>query len=228
MQVYGAHLGIGNYRTSFYMLLTLGLVLDGLEAIRSFSSLGRQDRNCCEFDSFSEPAIARTVLKDEAERQLAAFTVCRELESNATVHVPSAATRAKPSAGECPFDRSEQLSPQRASIIASMEQLRRESQELKTDVDRKLLSVYYESEMWPEFLELYLQLLQDAPANGFVVEWTQVALSRGERCGRGNDVMQALERALASYPDSKTVRGLKSALEQWASAELQGRKVRKP
>jgi hypothetical protein len=101
----------------------------------------------------------------------------------------------------------------------ALEHLRQEIQDLKTDVNRKLLAVYSERGLGIEFLDRYLEFLREAPENPWVVSWAAYALVQAHRCGRSGEVVEALQHVILTHPEWKISRGLRAALEQWGPAD---------
>jgi hypothetical protein len=212
------------------VLLALALLCDlvapAWKKISFFGSSGIASNERCGLDSFSEPSVAMAILRAEADRLFDTYVQQRDRD------IPAKAVFAGRSVAESQefgtgrhsnYDASSGVESEKRVVapdtsIQSLEQLRREVQELKTDVDRKLLAIYSQRQSWPEFLNCYLEFLREAQQNSWAVEWAPCALVHSQSCGRTGEVVEALQHAILAHPDWKSARGLRTVLEQWGSA----------
>jgi hypothetical protein len=205
-------------RSGLYLLLLLAAVWqlagNGWGRVAFSRTADAGAGACCQLDSFSQPAIASALLKEEAERLRSACGECWDRERQA------AGRRREPhrSTGDgidaIAVYNGENPSRRHVSLIQSMEQLRREVKELKTDLNRKLLGVYSESGLWAGFLDRYLEFLQETPENRYVVDWAPCALVHAQECGRTTEVEEALEHAARISSNANITRGLRTALAE--------------
>jgi hypothetical protein len=209
-------------RITFYLifgLLVAGQVLgDLLKFVRSFKASGLADE-LAPFDSFSEPALAARVLKQETDRLLFAYTVARDEARDARLLSNDEGGNAqgqRTSVGEVQsLANLREESPPLASTIERMQHLQSELTALDFDLRRRLTSAYYDHHLWAEFLDGYLRLLYDAPNWGQVVCWERCALEAAQACGRTEEISRALRHAIEFRASIRTARGLKGVLEEW-------------
>ncbi len=191
--------------------------------LRSSNSPGEQP---IELDSFSRPCIARAVLANEAERLLGAYTGARdghdelqallqqkpELFGKQTLHYAAQLTE----------DAVKDYFIPQSSTIGPLEDLHQQIEELHGDLDRKLLVVYSQNGRWNEFLDRYLHLLRTEPEHRAVLNWVRTALVCSQRCGRSDELLDALGDVIRFHGDLKTVPSLRATLNEWRSAHGHG------
>lgn len=209
-------------REALYLLLLLFVIWHlagaGFRVFRFFSSATASIEDIGQLDSFSQPSIARAILKQEADRLLAAYLRdCQQgLEIEAAQNLAQAGNQTPqrllpPSA--CAKGRSP-----RAQTIAQLTKLQQTVEELDSDLDRALLMVYSQNGLWNEFVDHYLHLACAEPQSFAIPCWAWMALDYSQRCNRNAEVVDALEHLLQFHPELKTTRGLKTTLEEWRAA----------
>jgi hypothetical protein len=99
--------------------------------------------------------------------------------------------------------------------VEAAEKLRDEIQRLKTDLDLTLMVVYLENGYWDEFLDVYLQFLQEAPENRLVGDWLRDVLRASEHCGRTEEITESLRHFVRYHSHSKTATALSAMLLEW-------------
>jgi hypothetical protein len=169
-----------------------------------------------QLDSFSQSSVAAAILKQEAERLLAAYLQSGQPDIDLS-RLPSEEekTQNRNQLRTTAF-KSCALDPSR---IQPLEKLRRSIQQLNSDLDTKLMLVYYENGLWSEFLERYLHLLHTEPENAFVVNWAWCALMSAQSSHRTGEILNEFDHLTRFHPQFKTAHGLCSALEEWKAAQ---------
>jgi hypothetical protein len=212
------YVGTSGVRRFICLMVLLGVVWvlagDRLRSLGGSSSHGVEDGNVGQFDSFSESALATAVLKREAESLLFAYTQSRDFGLDAAYRLGAVQQSGASTADKSSIAASEGASAAQASIILSLEQLRGEIHERETDLDRKLMMAYYQSDRWNDFLDQYLRLSHESPRDSYVVEWAGCALGSARQCGRMDEIVQALE-ASPVHADPETVEALRTVLAEW-------------
>jgi hypothetical protein len=192
----------------------------GFKTSQFFTSSTITSEGVCQLDSFSEPSVAASILKQEAERLLGAYAQSRdqkamELPQNVAQQGDPQGTNRNPS-GLAGFECS---APFR-STIEPLEKLHRNVQELNGDLDRKLMLVYYQNRRSGEFLDCYLHFFRAEPENAQVLTWAWSALGCAESCQRTDEVLDEFEHLLKYHPNFKTARGLKSTVAEWKTMRI--------
>jgi hypothetical protein len=116
------------------------------------------------------------------------------------------------------FEESGQSPARVAAAIKEMEELYSRVAALKSDLDNKLMTLYYADEKPGKFLDRYLSLLKEAP-EGNVVVWARHALECSQQCGRNEEVYDALWHVTRFRPELKTASLLRSVLEDWTDLQ---------
>ena len=226
MNLYKSHPGIASYRGWFCLPLILatiwGLAGTGWRNLRSFAACSTENRDGCQLDSFSSPAIAVAVLKQDAERLVTAYIQSRDREWDANVRSGSTLKSGKAGANPSLVGGPGKGSPGQAPFIQSIEQLRAQIHELQIELDRKLMLVYCRSDLWNDFVDCYLRFLRESPDNSEVILWARYALDKSQRCGRTEELAQALEQATQVHADPTMARRLRGVLEDWRAGEPSG------
>jgi hypothetical protein len=185
----------------------VGLSLQGL---RFLISSPNKPVGLSNLDSFSPPSVATAIVNQEADRLLLLYTEkfpsqATRASDSAPYLSPAVGFRESPEiAKRCSGDRARDL-------VEIHEAVRR----LSTDLDRKFLMVYFREDSWNDFLDSYLRLLLTEPAIPDVVGWEWCALRCSQRCGRTDELVDALEHAVRFHPELKTRHGLRSVLDDW-------------
>ena len=215
------HLRTPGDRSFFYLLLVFAVALDlagaGFKGIRSFTSASGAGDNVCELDSFSEPAMAAAILKQESERSLRVYLSNRAVETGTEVSVGPVRENDVPGNGR-PLNRAatppaSSGTELQTSAIQHLESLHRAIQEMNADLVHKLLIVYSQNGRWNEFLNFYLESLQADPANPNVVIWRHTALVCSTNLGRTKQILHALDQATRCHRDVRTDPGRTGVME---------------
>jgi len=173
----------------------------GMKTLHFFRTANGEHEDPCDFDSFSEAGVAMTVINQEANRLLLAYT---EAQPAAQVEDPRLS-------GSESFSRDAlQVT---AKAVAEMHQAVRG---LSTGLDRRFLRVYSQQGAAEAFLDCYLALLNLDPGTPDVVTWEWSALNRSWECGRTEELVDALQHAIRFHPELKTSHGLGETLDSWA------------
>jgi hypothetical protein len=174
------------------------------------------------FDSFSEPAVAYAILSREAERLLLLYREMRdqELISQAWLAGASVQPASQSGTGQLtgPLTGAGNRSELQTLPIQSLTALDAQVQNLHVSLGGKLLSVYYDHRSWNEFVDCYLQLAGEAPGQIEVSLWARCALDCSQKCGRAQEVEDALQHIVRFHPELRTAGGLKDALTKWKTA----------
>src|SRR5678815_3162230 len=150
-----------------------------------------------QFDCFSRPSIAFAILHREAERSFAASVQLIDFELAAQDSFSSIPSHTGLDNGidavhrNDAFERSRNGSVRVAAALKEIEELRSRAAGLKDDLDRKLMVLYSRNALSNQFLDCYLNLLPHAP-DGEIVLWARSALECSLRCGREEEVMDAM------------------------------------
>jgi hypothetical protein len=186
-------------------------------------------------DSFSEPSVALAVLKQEAERLMLTYDE-RRAQAEAARSASSwnsVATRDRAALGLGSSWPAALNSPaaRQAAALKRMLELHAEVQDLEFDLNQKLLTAYSQNASCNEFLDCYVRLVQQLPAPAAVALWTPYALEYARKCGRGEEVADALHHAIRfqQNPDNakgtRPVQDIKALLEKWEAENPQAPEV---
>ena len=199
-------------------LLVGRLAEAGFKAGRLFQPDDLRDEPAT-LDSFSEPAVACAILKQEAERLLLVYREDRDREQPARQPDTGRGVEPEPQAGAGriaePPAGSRILSRPRTSAIQPLSVLDAQVRDLKLSLCRELLSVYFDQHLWNEFVDRYLQLVREGPEQPEVVGYVFCALECSQKCGRAEEVVDVLQHVVRFHPESKRAEELKRALEKW-------------
>jgi hypothetical protein len=108
------------------------------------------------------------------------------------------------------------------SMLKGFLTLRAEVRDLDFDLDRKLMRVCCLNGWYDEFLDCYLRLITQMPLDhqpGIQV-WTLYALGCAQKCGRAEEVADALHHAIRFHPSLPGTRANREALNQWEAEHL--------
>ncbi len=177
-------------------------------------------------DSFSEPSVGLAVLKQEAERLMLVYDQDSD-QVKASRSVPLQAgvatgTRAEPgSISSSPLAFRLPAAPE-VSALEGFLTLRANVRDLDLELDWKLMEVYCLNDWYDEFLDCYLQLVTQLPLDhkpGIEV-WTSYALGCAEKCGRPEEVTDALHHAIRFHPKLPGTQAMRAVLDQWDTKHL--------
>jgi hypothetical protein len=190
-------------RKRFYFLVLplVGLLaVAGYQTSRSWTLSSDLSVGPCELDSFSKPSLAVAILKQEAGRR---FYACME--------------RQPPVPDQGPSDGSRAAAALQAPGIQPLAKLRQQTRELNVDLDSMLLNACDEKGLWNAYLDCYLQLLQGASEAPLVLNCARNALLISDKCGRTEEVLDAMRHVTRFHRQLKTAEGLRSLVEEWAT-----------
>jgi hypothetical protein len=214
-------------RGAFYVLLG-GLVLADLG--RSAIKAGRYFRTpvllagISPLDSFSEPAIAAAILKQEAEKLLFEYTEARNDASTPDASVVEgfqhAASQGQPATNPIHFAGFVRGSALDAARIRPLEKLQGTVQNLNVELYQELLVVYAENHFDNELVDTFLRFLRVAPECPEVLQWVRTALDSSQPCGRTEEVQDALQHTLRFHPTLKTAAQLAALKRSWDAERL--------
>jgi hypothetical protein len=206
----------------------------GLGAARFFTSSCPPGQGLCELDSFSSPAIATAALREESEHLFSAYLSNRELETEAESVADTAHNSGSPEVRQAAdhetgtFANQTRKDPRQAATIRALEDMRREVQELKSDLDRKLLAIYSQRGRCLEFVDNYLDLVRNAPEDWLVAEWAAYAVIHSRCCGRFGEVVKALDEVIRTRPTLQTGRSLREVLDTLSTQDPANREPHNP
>jgi hypothetical protein len=209
-------------RAAFFTLLTLLVVVDLLQTAEShlqiFKTAGLLS-GVAPLDSFSQPSVAVSLLKHDAEESLAVFNELRN-EAEYPISAASVASqRPRTKTLSEPADwKTTQLSETEIQSVQHLASLRARVHDLSEDLDRKLLLVYLKTHQANEVVDRFLQLLRGSPDSPELLEWVGTALNCAKVCGRVEEVRDALEHVLRFHGSLPTADGLKFRIQQWETA----------
>jgi hypothetical protein len=154
-------------------------------------------------DSFAEPALCLAGLRQEAARLMLAYTEGSDaLEASQLTSPPDSTSRAGPFRGQA-------LADLHAAV-----------QDLQVDLDRALLVAYYRHGSWSEFVDCYLRLVQQTPKRTVGEAMTWSALVCAQRCGRFEEVTNALHHLSRFHPGLRSAQASTAALNRWEKEHL--------
>jgi hypothetical protein len=213
-------------KSVFYLLLAAMIAVDlARSAFRAGQFFRKPDSvaDVCLLDSFSEPAVAAAILKQRAESCYAQARNGAWDPAHSAVHDPRPAGNDQPPrhapAGPAGFGSG---SPPVGSWIQPLEELRATIQDLNVDLDQKLLVVYSENRLENQLLDLFLQLLHEAPERQEVLNWLPSSLDCSRRCGRTEELEDAVRCLVRFHPDLKTARQLTARVRAWEAKQHAG------
>ena len=156
-------------------------------------------------DSFAEPAFCLAGLRQEAARLMLAYTQGSDaLEASQLTSLPDSTGRAAPFRGQA-------LADLHAAV-----------QDLQVDLDRALLVAYYRNRSWNEFVDCYLRLVQQTPKRTVGEAMTWSALVCAQKCGRFEEVTNALHHLNRFHPSLRSAQASRAALNRWETEHLPG------
>jgi hypothetical protein len=117
-----------------------------------------------QFDSFSRPSVAIALIKQEAERLLT-DTIAHD--DNHVMQTPGANSlpprRPNDSASDLMGTPSGDYPDSDDIVLQPLEHLQRNVENLDSDLDRKLMTVYSKQRLWSKFLDRYLHYVSSEP-----------------------------------------------------------------
>lgn len=197
------HLNSGPLKQLFYFCSLLFVVWEfvtfGVRDLQFFFSSSTGTEDVCHLDSFSEPSLASSILRQQSDRLLLSYTPHQQITTRAGT--------------------TQRLQIDNRSITKQIEELQHEVATLDSDLDRGLMIIYFDNHLWSEFLDRYLHLVHTEPQSANVLMWAWPALTCSKNCNRTDEVFAELKNLTQFHPTLKTISGLKAVLSEWASAE---------
>jgi hypothetical protein len=194
-------------------------IMDNVKGIWLFQSAD-QSNAAPPLDSFSSSSVALAVLNRELQQIL--FSYVQERDQGGVIKRPKAdgpmlassvaqpevsATRRK-LPGPCPHE------------IARMARLRFAVAGLKAEFDERWLWICSENGSSEDFLNAYLMLMTEAPASVDIVGWLPQAIHCAQKCGRTDELTDALTHLVRFHPTLNRAR----AVDDWLRRNGQGLK----
>jgi hypothetical protein len=180
-------------------------------------------------DSFSEPAVACALLKQESLRLLLVYEE-KQIQQRASPS-PGGTGRSELSLpSDDPHrtiapDRAEQPSALEIPETQSLLALDARVWDLHLDLSRKTLRVYLDQHSWDKFVDRYLEILRASPEWGEVRAYLARALDCADKCGRTTEVIGALQQATQAHPELLGFAGLREAVADRKAAHPPGAEV---
>jgi hypothetical protein len=183
------------------------------------------------FDAFSEPSVACAILRQEAERLLWVYREDwdREQASQRQRNGGDVEPGARPGAGQSTelLTTSANRSGLQTPSIESLRVLDAQVQDVQLSLTLKLLLVYADHQMWNEFVDRYLQLPREGPGRAKAALFVRLALDCSEKCGRTEEVVDALQHMVRFHPELKSSEGVKEVLAEWKIKRSPSREIDK-
>ena len=190
------------YRIVFSLLLLAALFTLGRSALTRFkASSAAPTPGLSQLDSFSEPAVAATLLKFEANR------VFSDYIEHLDAPLPAPAVEVG------------SVGPHLDTLLAGLEELHHQVRDLDTDLDHMLIAVYQKNSLEKEFLEHYLEHLRTHQEDPFLVSAAWQALVRAERCQRTGELLDAIADISAFHPELKSGASLARVVQEWQATK---------
>lgn len=209
-------------RNLFYLSLTLRVLVDLLDTAARFGQSFRTAdvlAGVAPLDSFSEPAVAATLLRREADNLFSSFT---EARNDADYPGTPALDQGARSRAWNPLDavgpKPREMSATEIQLLQRLEKLRATVRELNQDVDEKLLAIGSKNGNANDLVDCFLDLLNNCPERPEILEWVEPALDSADSCGRADELQDALEHVLRFRRSLPTAWGLKMRIEKRKAA----------
>lgn len=225
----------GRALTVCFGLVALALLLWRFagDAARPVGFLQARDWDCNApaLDSFSESSVALAVLKQEADRLVSVYALDRDQAgASESAHllagVPVGA-QAEPASRSSSLPAFHQPAAPETSAIKLMASLHAEVQELEADLNRDLIGAYCQNGSWNEFLDCYLRFVQQSSEQPGVAGWAPFALACAQKCGRAEEVADALRHVIRFHGNLRSAKGLRSVLSIWEAENSARQEVSK-
>ncbi len=212
------------FRNWFYLSLTVLVLVDLLDTAARFGQSFRTAdvlAGVAPLDSFSEPAIAATLLRREAENLFSSFTEARndaDYPGTLPLNKRASSVTRKPDDGDAVGWKPREMSTTENQLLQRLEKLRATLRELSQDVDQKLLVIGLKNRNANDLVDCFLELLHNCPERPEILEWVEPALDSAESCGRADELQDALEHVLRFQKSLPTAWGLKVRIEKRKAA----------
>ena len=180
------------------------------------------DEDAVQLDSFSEPAVAMSILKQQVANLHAAYSLGENvinealwLSRGAQVSLNGTATTnnsqaAAPSSLNAEGGRNGQSRGDPAPW--PLAELQARIRALHGELLQTSLFIQFQQQAWNDYLDSYLALLRVAPEQSDVVLLGRAALACAGSCGRTDEVLDALRHFARFSQDSKTVARVQALL----------------
>ncbi len=213
-------------RSAFYLLLAAMIAVDVTRSAFQAGQFFRKPDPAADvapLDSFSEPALAAAILKQQAE---SCYTRARNAAWDfalSPLHDPrQAGNRRQPGGGPAGLAGSGRGVPPAVSWLQPLEELRATIQDLDVNLDRKLLVVYSENRLENQLLDRFLQFLHEAPERPEVLDWVPSSLDCSGHCGRTEELEDAVGHLVRFHPNLKTAKQLTARVQAWEAKRRAG------
>ena len=153
-------------------------------------------------DSFSEPAVACAILKEESLRLWWTVQIAAAEEEQAP---PGQRGRVAAEANT-------------QSLIVLAGQV----QDLALDLNQQVMELELNNHAWDEFLDRYILLVYKAPYRTEASSWAQSALELAQKCDRAEEVESALRRVVRLHRPPHTAAKMEAALDAWQTQRSSG------
>ena len=187
------------------------------------------DEDAVELDSFSEPAVAMSILKRHVENLYAA-TALRENAANEALWPAESTHVARTAADSVNWEAAESSSlhaergrdgqsrgdPARWALAELQGRIRA----LHGELLQKSLLIQFHQHAWNDFLDSYLDLLRVVPEQSDVVLLGRAALACAGTCRRTDEVLDALRHFARFSQDSTTVARMQDLLAEWSAGGI--------
>ncbi len=171
-------------------------------------------------DSFSQPAVASAILRNEANRLFRAYSQNATLNRSELAPVKAAGVMPVRHPWQNGFPRlPSHATSGGGALLKPLEQLRHNLGTLQTDLDAQLVGAYFNEGLWDQFLDSYLRFVQEAPDNPFVRIWAPAALDAAAKCNRSQELLAVLKSAVDFRQKSQSAEALRKILRDWTDAQ---------
>ena len=204
------------------------LTANTVRSVRTFAPTPAPEDILAELDSFSEAGVAEAVLRRDAQALLIDYTdgynaYLQRLDNwkrdyaNWLVTVdlhdaPESLGCYQSQHPKMPTFATDAWIPRFKAALLSLNE-----RPVVDSLQHCLLLLYERHGLWPEFINLYLDLVRKSPADGDVVNWAQLALTRAKQFGRDDEVAGYLEVS-AKFGGDPELAKLSPILERWNEA----------
>jgi hypothetical protein len=218
-------------RNLFYLSLTVLVLVDLMDtAARFVQNFRTADvlAGVAPLDSFSEPAIAATLLKRESENLFSRFTEARndaDYPGTPSLNERALSGSKRLDDGDGVAWKLREMSAAEIQLLQRLEKLRATIRELNQDVDQKLLVIDFKNRSANDLVDCFLELLHNCPEHPEILEWVDSAMDSAESCGRADELQDALRHVLRFQSSLPTAGGLKSRIERRKAVLSAVRKV---
>ncbi len=191
---------------------------------RLADSNGVWDTDLPQLDSFSEPAVAAAILQQQV-RNLCQTYLLTNKPGAMTAGTSSTRTGAG-SKGQAP-NQPDVFTDGRRNGTKPLDQeslwgLDGRLRALRRESLQHLLAIHCQTRSWNDFVDTYLELLAVAPDRAATRCWTLEALNCSRRCGRTDEVLDALQHVTRFSKNTRIVAWIQGSLEDWKKAKSQG------